>query len=108
MLLYVFTRQSTGYRFSKDRAYRRCNCPKWVGGQVNGYYVRQSSRTRQWAEEVRVKLDEALVKGLSPLGTVVATGSAPPIPIPADPLLSSQTEVPERRVPKPWQSVTVT
>ena len=67
MLLSVFTRHSTSCRFSRDRACRRCNCPKWVGGQVNGYYFRQSAKTRQWAEaeEVRVKLEEALIKGQS-------------------------------------------
>ena len=87
MLLSVFTRHSTSCRFSRDRACRRCNCPKWVGGQVNGYYFRQSAKTRQWAEaeQVRVKLEEALIKGLPPFGTAVAAGSAPPIPAPADP-----------------------
>ncbi len=109
MLLSVFTRHSTTCRFSRDRACRRCNCPKWVGGQVNGYYFRQSAKTRQWAEaeEVRVKLEEALIKGLPPFGTAVATGSAPPIPTPADPPPASRTEVPEPRVPKPRPRVTV-
>ena len=36
MLLSVFTRHSTSCRFSRDRACRRCNCPKRVGGQVTG------------------------------------------------------------------------
>ena len=109
MLLSVFTRHSTGCRFSRDRACRRCNCPKWVGGQVNGYYFRQSAKTRQWAEaeEVRVKLEEALIKGLPPFGTAVAAGSAPPIPTQADPPPASRTEVPEPRVPKPRPRVTV-
>ena len=56
MLLSVFTRHSTGCRFSRDRACRRCNCSKWVGGQVNGYYFRQSARTRQWAEAEELRL----------------------------------------------------
>jgi hypothetical protein len=109
MLLSVFTRHSTSCRFSRDRACRRCNCPKWVGGQVNGYYFRQSAKTRQWAEaeEVRVKLEEALIKGLPPFGTAVAADSAPPIPTPADPPPTSRTEVPEPRVPKPRPRVTV-
>jgi hypothetical protein len=78
MLLSVFTRHSTSCRFSRDRACRRCNCPKWVGGQVNGYYFRQSAKTRQWAEaeEVRVKLEEALIKGLPPFGLAMAGGSS--------------------------------
>jgi integrase/recombinase XerD len=110
MLLSVFTRHSTGCRFSRDRACRRCNCPKWVGGQVNGYYFRQSAKTRQWAEaeEVRVKLEEALVKGQPPFGTSLVTGSAPSIPTPADAPPASRTEVPEPRVPKPRPRVTVT
>ena len=109
MLLSVFTRHSTSCRFSRDRACRRCNCPKWVGGQVNGYYFRQSAKTRQWAEaeEVRLKLEEALIKGLPPFGTAVAAGSAPPIPTPADPPPVSRTEVPAPRVPKPRPRVTV-
>jgi hypothetical protein len=109
MLLSVFTRHSTTCRFSRDRACRRCNCPKWVGGQVNGYYFRQSAKTRQWAEaeQVRVKLEEAFIKGLPPFGTAVAAGSAPPIPTPADPPPVSRTGVPEPRVPKPRPRVTV-
>ncbi len=109
MLLSVFTRHSTSCRFSRDRACRRCNCPKWVGGQVNGYYFRQSAKTRQWAEaeEVRVKLEEALIKGLPPFGTAVAADSAPPIPTPADPPPMSRTGVPEPLVPKPRPRVTV-
>jgi hypothetical protein len=70
MLLSVFTRHTASCKFSKDRACRRCNCPKWVGGQINGYYFRQSAKTRQWAEAevVRLQLEEALVKGLPPFG----------------------------------------
>ena len=111
MLLSVFTRHSTTCRFSRDRACRRCNCPKWVGGQVNGYYFRQSAKTRQWAEaeEVRVKLEEALIKGLPPFGTAVAAGAAPPpTSTPADPPPpASRMEVPEPRLPKPRPRVTV-
>jgi hypothetical protein len=59
---------STGGKFSKDRACRRCNCPKWVGGQI--------AKTRQWAEAeaVRQQLEDALVKGLPPFepGSAVA------------------------------------
>jgi integrase/recombinase XerD len=111
MLLSVFTRHSTTCRFSRDRACRRCNCPKWVGGQVNGYYFRQSAKTRQWAEaeEVRLNLEEALIKGLPPFGTAVAAGAAPPpTSTPADPPPpASRMEVPEPRLPKPRPRVTV-
>jgi hypothetical protein len=99
MLLSVYTRHSTSCRFSRDRSRRRCNCPKWAGGQVNGYYFRQSAKTRQWAEaeEVRVKLEEALIKGLPPFGAAVATGSAPPISTPANPPPTTRTGVSEQR-----------
>ncbi len=78
MLLSVFIRHSAGCRFSKDRACRRCSCPKWVGGQVNGYYFRQSAKTRQWAEAeaVRLTLEEALAKDLPPFGPAI--GAAQP------------------------------
>ena len=77
VLLSVFTRHSADCKFAQDRSCRRCNCPKWVGGQVNGYYFRQSAKTRQWAaaEEFRIKLEEALVKGLPPFGTAAASGA---------------------------------
>jgi integrase/recombinase XerD len=97
MLLSVFTRHSAGCKFSRDRACRRCNCPKWVGGQINGYYFRQSAKTRQWAEAeaVHEQLEEALAKGLPPFGPAVATTesalqstTAPPAP------LSTSTETP--------------
>jgi hypothetical protein len=70
MLLSVFTRHSIDCKYSDDRSYRRCNCPKWIGGQVNREYFRKSARTRQWgeAEEYRLKLKETLAKGLPPFG----------------------------------------
>ena len=77
MLLSVFTHHSADCKFAHDRSCRRCNCPKWVGGQVNGYYFRQSAKTRQWAaaEEFRITLEEALVKGLPPFGGAAAPGA---------------------------------
>jgi integrase/recombinase XerD len=114
MLLSVFTRHSTGCKFSKDRACRRCNCPKWVGGQINGYYFRQSAKTRQWAEAeaVRQQLEEALAKGLPPFGSATATAestipetTAPPTPV----TTSTETPaVPSHEIrPKPRPRVTV-
>jgi hypothetical protein len=70
LLLSVFTRHSSDCKYAGDRTYRRCNCPKWIGGQVNREYFRKSAATRQWneAEEYRLKLEDALVKGLPPFG----------------------------------------
>jgi integrase len=101
MLLSVFTRHTASCKFSKDRACRRCNCPKWVGGQVNGYYFRQSAKTRQWAEAeaCRLKLEEALAKGLPPFGPASSSHDSigvSPVPSPAQvpqASLPSSTEV---------------
>ena len=70
MLLSVFSRHSSDCKYAADRTFRRCNCPKWIGGQVNLEYFRKSAGTRQWneAEEYRLKLEDALVKGLPPFG----------------------------------------
>jgi hypothetical protein len=78
MLLSAFTRHSTGCKFSKDRACRRCNCPKWVGGPINGYYFHQSAKTRKCAEAeaVRIDLEEALAKGLPPFGPAVVAAES--------------------------------
>jgi hypothetical protein len=101
-------------RYSKDRACRRCNCPKWVGGQINGHYFRQSAKTRQWAEaeSVRLKLEEALAKGLPPFAVAMAgTDSAvrenePSLPVPTVPPEAPATTSHEIR-PKPRPRVTV-
>ena len=90
MLLCVYTRHSAGCRYAKDRTNRRCNCPKWIGGQVNKEYFRQSAHTRQWgeAEDLRLKLEDAIVKGLAPFG-----------PAPAEPLAVVATPLPPPELP---------
>ncbi|MFP5236060.1 MAG: tyrosine-type recombinase/integrase [Acidobacteriota bacterium] len=114
MLLSVFTRHSAGCKFSRDRACRRCNCPKWVGGQINGYYFRQSAKTRQWAEAdaVRQQLEEALAKGLPPFGTAVAEAEPTVHDTPAPPVAPSASietpAVPSHEIrSKPRPRVTV-
>src|ERR1700739_2778157 len=97
MLLSVFTRHSASCRFSKDRACRRCNCPKWVGGQINGYYFRQSAKTRQWAEDdaVRQQPEEALAKARPPFGSAVAAAASALQSTTAPPVLpTTSTETP--------------
>jgi integrase len=79
MLLSVFSRHSSDCKYAADRTFRRCNCPKWIGGQVNREYFRKSAGTRQWneAEEYRLKLEDALVKGLPPFGPEPDSGLTP-------------------------------
>jgi hypothetical protein len=68
MALSVFTRHSSGCKLKRDRLCRRCSCPKWVGGQINGEYFRQSASTRVWEEAERFceRLQATLEKGLPP------------------------------------------
>jgi len=74
VLLSVFSRHSSDCKYAADRKFRRCNCPKWIGEQVNREYFRKSAGTRQWneAEEYRLKLEDALAKGLPPFGPELA------------------------------------
>lgn len=103
MAFSVFTRHSFDCKFKRDRSYRRCNCPKWVGGQVDKEYFRQSASTRVWdeAEFFRDKLEEALDKGLPPFGpqpTETSTETSPqvsPMPLPPAPVAAALP------VPKP-------
>ena len=83
MVFSVFTRHSSGCKFKRDRLCRRCSCPKWVGGQVNKEYFRQSASTRIWdeAEQLRDKLEEALLKGLPPFGPQPKSAL---LPVPAE------------------------
>ena len=94
MLLSVFTRHSSDCRYAGDRTFRRCNCPKWIGGQVNREYFRKSAGTRQWneAEEHRLKLEDALTKGLPPFGpepkpvmALVSVSASPAPPVAPEP-----------------------
>lgn len=98
MLLSVYTRHSPGCRFAKDRNNRRCNCPKWIGGQVNKEYFRVSARTRQWgeAEDLRLKLEDAIVRGLPPFG--------PPPGVTPAPMALPPSEAP-RRTPSSGEMV---
>jgi integrase/recombinase XerD len=77
MVFSVFTRHTTDCKFKHDRLSRRCSCSKWVGGQVNKEYFRQSASTRVWeeAELVRDRLETALEQGLPPFGAQPARGT---------------------------------
>lgn len=77
MVFSVFTRHSPTCKLKRDRFCRRCSCPKWVAGRINGESFRQSASTRIWeeAESFCGKLDLALERGLPPF--------APPVDAPA-------------------------
>jgi integrase/recombinase XerD len=69
-MLSVYTRHHPDCKNAGDKDWRRCNCPKWIWGSVNGNFIRRSARTHNWdeAEEVRLRL--------------MQTGTLPALPAP--------------------------
>jgi len=67
-ILSVYTRHSADCKYASNRLFRRCSCPKWIGGRVDHKRFRKSAGTRHWdiAEEYRLFLEEAWTKELSP------------------------------------------
>lgn len=59
-MLSVYTRHHPDCKNAGDKTWRRCNCPKWIWGSLNGQFIRQSARTHRWeeAEELRRQLAE--------------------------------------------------
>ena len=41
----------------KSRSYRRCNCPCWIEGTVEGKYYRKSLKTRSWERATKLARD---------------------------------------------------
>jgi hypothetical protein len=41
----------------KSRGYRRCNCPCWIEGTVEGKYYRKSLKTRSWERASKLARD---------------------------------------------------
>ena len=48
MHLFVYTRHSIKCPRRHDRFWRRCRCPKWVRGFLDGKPIRASARTTDW------------------------------------------------------------
>src|SRR6201997_544734 len=63
LMLSVYTRHHPDCKNAGDKTWRRCSCPKWIWGSLNGKFIRQSARTHRWekAEEFRRQLSEALL-----------------------------------------------
>jgi len=58
--LFVYTRHTSDCPKKRDRFWKRCRCPKWVRGTLNGAAIRQTAETRSWekAEDKRRRLEE--------------------------------------------------
>ncbi len=74
-MLSVYTRHHPDCKNVGDKTWRRCSCPKWIWGSLNGKFIRQSARTHRWeeAETCRLKLAEALANGLPSFGPATET-----------------------------------
>ena len=69
-MLSVYTRHHPDCKNAGDKTWRRCSCPKWIWGSLNGKFMRQSAKTPRWeeAEELRRQLSEGLAAGKSSSG----------------------------------------
>jgi integrase len=97
-MLSVYTRHSDDCKHYRDKLWRRCNCPKWIWGSLNGEFKRLSAKTRLWdeAELYRHRLENPDLYLPAPtnlLETAVEVPNEPVAieapPMPAIPLPSS-------------------
>lgn len=67
-MLSVYTRHHPDCKNAGDKTWRRCSCPKWIWGSLNGKFIRQSAKTPRWeeAEELRRQLSEGLLPASRP------------------------------------------
>ncbi len=75
MGLFVYTRHTSDCPKKSDRFWKRCRCPKWIRGTLNGAAIRQTADTRSWerAESERRRLEEEAERQ----ATALREGSAP-------------------------------
>src|SRR5580698_9253343 len=52
-MLFVYSRHTPDCAHKDELKYRRCRCPKWIDGYVDGERVRQSAKTRSWEQAER-------------------------------------------------------
>ena len=73
-MLSVYTRHSADCPRVSDSAWRRCKCPKWIWGTLQGEFLRRSAKTRSWehAEEFRRELEGATAASPSPVSPTVS------------------------------------
>ena len=58
-MLTLWRRHSLKCGHSEDRYYRKCRCPLWATGTVEGKFVRRALKTRSWerAEELKREIE---------------------------------------------------
>lgn len=86
-MLSVYTRHHPDCRNSGDKTWRRCSCPKWIWGSLNGNFIRQSARTHLWeqAEELRLRLSQGEPAAALPAkpSKTETSPALPPLPVQA-------------------------
>jgi hypothetical protein len=92
--LFVYTRHTTDCPKKSDRFWKRCRCPKWIRGVLNGSTVRQTAETRSWekAEDKRRRLEEEVEQLAGSAGRLGAS----PVRIAA--ILRIATDLPALRI----------
>jgi hypothetical protein len=60
-MLSVYSRHSDNCPKKNDINWKRCRCPKWINGTLEGGFIRKTAKTRSWekAEELKRKWEEA-------------------------------------------------
>jgi integrase len=60
-VLSVYARHSSNCPKKDDINWKRCRCPKWVNGTLDGRFIRKTAKTRSWekAEELKRRWEEA-------------------------------------------------
>jgi integrase/recombinase XerD len=75
-MLFVYSRHTAQCDHKHDLKYRRCRCPKWIDGYLDGKRTRQSAQTRSWeqAERKARLIEEAAdpAKQCQPIPTTIA------------------------------------
>jgi integrase/recombinase XerD len=67
MTVHVFTRHSRTCTHKKDRAWKKCNCTKWLMWHLTGKMYRRSTKSRDWnvaaklARQIEEKHERALL-----------------------------------------------
>ena len=78
-MLSVYTRHHPDCKNAGDKTWRRCSCPKWIWGSLNGKFLRHSAETPRWeeAEELRHQLSEGLLQTNHPAAKTYLAVDAP-------------------------------
>ena len=60
-MLSVYARHSNDCPKKDDINWKRCRCPKWINGTLDGRFIRKTAKTRSWekAEELKRRWEEA-------------------------------------------------